>query len=145
MAPFLSTPALISWFPLSQKAYAGFGQLVASEPWESWWRAHIRLIIGQTCSPNISEVMEKPHPLILAGSTPKYLEEANTHPPRGRFLLLQPRRVSANNHSRAAGSPQSALTCPQGNTAFQVGTSRGERQWEQALTVLRNYNCQIKS
>lgn len=101
-------------------------------------RAHVRLITGQTCSPNINEVMEKPDPLILAGSTTEYLEEANTHPPRGRFLLLRPQRVSANNHSRAAGSPQSALTHPSGNTALQVGTSGGERQREQALTVLRN-------
>ena len=57
---------------------------------------------------------------------------------RKRNTEDQPQRVSANNHSRAAGSPQSALTHPSGNTALQVGASGGQRQQEQALTVLRS-------
>lgn len=89
MAPFSSAPAPITWFLLSQKA-KGFGQLVASEPWESWWREPMyswpleRFVVPI----HINEVVKKPQAANLVsrdlgGRVPRYPREPVQVLPRG--------------------------------------------------------------
>lgn len=81
MAPFSSAPASVPWFLLSQKA-EDFGQLVASEPWESWWREPIYgRPLGRFVVPiHINKVVKKPQAVnlvsrVLGGRAPRYLQE----------------------------------------------------------------------